>query len=152
MHCCKFTPLADLFWPRVDKSGGPDACWPWNGPRSRDYGHVAVRVDGRWTTTGAHRIAYELLVGPIPAGLFLDHLCRNPPCVNPAHLEPVTNGENTLRGIGPSAQNARRTTCRLGHELVPDYGTSTRRHCLTCHRERQRLRMARVRAKARAAA
>lgn len=63
----------------------------------------------------AHRVAYELFVGPIPDGMTLDHKCRERACVNPDHLEPVTNRENILRGISPSAQNAHATHCTQGH-------------------------------------
>jgi len=62
-----------------------------------------------------HRFAYEALRGPIPDGLQIDHLCRVPRCVNPDHLEAVDNRTNTLRGIGPTAQLARATTCLNGH-------------------------------------
>lgn len=81
-----------LFWARVDRSGGLFACWPWTGPTVRGYG----RLHGRRAT---HRVAYELLVGPIAEGLTLDHLCRNKLCANPAHLEPVTLAENIRRAM-----------------------------------------------------
>lgn len=71
-------------------------CWLYDGPLNPDgYGHA--RVDGR--KVGVHRAAFQVLVGPIPAGLQLDHLCRNRDCYNPAHLEPVTNAENRRRGL-----------------------------------------------------
>lgn len=81
----------DRFWPRVDVG----LCWVWLGSHDRGYGHFGV--DGGYVR--AHRWAWEALVGPIPPGLVLDHLCRNPSCVNPDHLEPVTRAENTRRGI-----------------------------------------------------
>ena len=65
----------------------------------------------------SHRLAYELEIGPIPAGLEIDHLCRVRNCVNPAHLEPVTHAENIRRGTGPLAENARKTECVHGHPL-----------------------------------
>src|SRR5690242_12219501 len=108
-----------------DKSGGPDACWPWVGYlRSDGY----ARLDP-WTY--AHRFAYELVNGPIPKGLVIDHLCRNRRCLNPAHMEAVTGIENVLRGASPWARNAQKTLCKRGHPLIPrkDGG----RHCLTCH-------------------
>ena len=104
----------DRFWQRVDKSG---ECWMWTGSRNTK-GYGRFDSDGRHLM--AHRVAYEMLVGPIPDGMQLDHLCRVPACVNPAHLEPVTSRENTMRGIGPSAQSAVKTHCSKGHPLSGD--------------------------------
>jgi hypothetical protein len=78
----------------------------------------------------AHRWAYEFFISEIPPGLQIDHLCRNPSCVNPWHLEPVTGLVNILRSDGITARYARSTHCARGHELT-DIGT--RRRCLTCH-------------------
>lgn len=73
----------------------PDGCWRWHRAlTSAGYGYVRVRG----VLQPAHRVVYELHRGPIPEGLHLDHLCRNPPCVNPDHLEPVTETENIRRG------------------------------------------------------
>jgi len=86
------TPAADRFWAKVDKS---DTCWTWTGSRNgRGYGLFMVAPG---SCVRAHRFAYELLVGPIPDGLQLDHLCGVKACVNPSHLEPVTNEENSRR-------------------------------------------------------
>lgn len=79
------------FWSKVDASGD---CWLWTGAPHLGYGRFSR---GRSGATYAHRVAYELLVGPIPDGLTLDHLCWNTLCVNPDHLEPVTRAENTRR-------------------------------------------------------
>lgn len=81
------------FWSKVDKG---DDCWVWTGWTDRD-GYGALDVGGKFTR--AHRFAYEELVGPIPEGLTIDHLCRVKHCVNPAHLEPVTAEENTRRSM-----------------------------------------------------
>ncbi len=91
-------------------------CWEWAKYRSSS-GYGMIHRQGK--PTYVHRVAYEMLVGPIPDGLHLDHLCRNPPCCNPLHLEPVTPRENWARGTSPSARNLRKTHCVKGHALVP---------------------------------
>ena len=82
----------DRFWAKVDKG---IFCWDWLGGKSNGYGRFWV--EGRLVQ--AHRWAYETMVGPIPEGLTLDHLCRVRYCVNPSHLEPVTLGENIRRSF-----------------------------------------------------
>jgi HNH endonuclease len=74
-----------------------DGCWEWTGAR-KDNGYGTVSHPGR-RTANAHRVVYELLEGPIPEGLDLDHLCRNRGCVKPGHLEAVTRKENLNRGV-----------------------------------------------------
>lgn len=89
-------------------------CWEWTGSRNtKGYGYFS-RLGHNIL---AHRAVYELLASPIPNGLEIDHQCRNPPCVNPAHLEPVTHRENIVRGINPAATHARQTHCVHGHEF-----------------------------------
>lgn len=84
----------------------------------------------------AHRVMYENLVGEIPAGLYIDHLCRVRLCINPDHMEPVGNVTNIMRGEAPSAQNARKTHCSKGHEFTDSnthYRNNGWRICKQCH-------------------
>ena len=118
-------PLADL----IDAEGD---CWEWTGGRNREgYGYTTV---GRrqWK---AHRVVWEALIGPIPEGMTIDHLCRNKACVNPDHLETVSSVDNVLRGYSPQAKHARKTRCSKGHAFV-QYGSQ--RVCRTCANERHR--------------
>lgn len=147
MH--KTMPLR--FWEKVDQQG-PDECWPWIAILDRrGYGRFHLMVDGKRRTTHAHRVAYQLLIGPIPEGLTLDHLCRNPRCVNPAHLQPVTHRENCRRGIAGQVNATRlraKTHCANGHLLDeantywrPSRGRDGRpyRDCRACRRNRERI-------------
>jgi hypothetical protein len=79
------------FWPRVDRSGGPDACWPWMGYREA-FGHGRFWADGRHQL--AHRVAWAFTNGPIAPDVALCHRCDNPPCCNPAHLFEGTRADN----------------------------------------------------------
>ena len=123
----------------VDKTLVGDGCWEWQASTDRKgYGHM--RVGG--VLHKAHRLSYEHFVGPIRSGLVMDHLCRNPPCVNPLHLEPVTYQVNALRGFGPSAQHARRVDCINGHPLIPT-PWHRGRYCKICASNRTRAMRAR---------
>lgn len=146
------------FWAKVDKDGpvhpelGP--CWQWTGKLTvrtvRGSGGYGAFWNGE-RELRAHRFVYELLVEPIPAELVIDHLCRNRGCVNPDHLEVVTNGENCRRGDGVGA-NARKAYCPKGHSydekntiwrLRPD-GRGVFRRCRQCAREGAKAHRARA--------
>lgn len=122
------TPV-QRFLALTDKDSGD--CWLWTG-RLNWAGYASFWFDGR--TVKAHRWSYQHHVGPIPDGMQLDHLCRVRHCVNPEHLEPVTNRENSLRGIGPTAINAAKTHCKRGHEFTPEntYRDAKGRMCRAC--------------------
>lgn len=135
------TPVAERFWSKVRKT---DACWEWIASKdSNGYGTIAV--DG--ATKRAHRVAYELLIGPIAEGLQLDHLCRVRACVNPAHLEPVTMAENIRRG---KSHNGSKTHCPSGHGYTPENTTRRghSRYCRQCALAATRRYKARLRAQA----
>ena len=135
--------LRDRILERVEIS--PSGCWLWKLALRKGYGAIGIGSlkDGSRRNAVVHRIAYEVFVGPIPEGLTIDHLCRVRNCVNPAHLEPVTNGENVLRGQGVSAQHARKTHCIHGHAFT-EANTYIRkgggRTCRECARAYDRAR------------
>jgi len=148
---CIHRPAIDRFLEHI--APGPNGCIEWTGGLNGvGYGqfYVGKKVPGTSSPgdTGkgyAHRWSYEHYVGPIPAGLHIDHLCRNTKCVNPKHLEPVTIRENLLRGIGPSSLHAKKTHCPQGHEYAGDnlytHPTKSIRYCRTCSKTRaQRAR------------
>jgi hypothetical protein len=126
---------AEKFWVRVDKSG---ECWIWLGAK-RPTGYGVVYVPDGQTTTSAHRVAYVLSGGVIPDGLHVDHLCRNPSCVNPDHLEPVTPRENVHRGDSPGIRVQRSGICSAGLHTTDGL-------CRVCKNERQQRSRARRRA------
>ena len=119
-------------------------CWLWDGLLNiGGYGRYWPKRGDRHYKM-AHRVAYEAAKGPIPRGLQLDHLCRVRRCVNPAHLEVVTNRQNVLRGVGTTAQNARKKSCNRGHPLngknLYTHPRNGFRRCVTCHRADARMR------------
>lgn len=144
-------PMEDRFWAKVDRRGDAD-CWPWLGAGDqRGYGLFKLEVGSQGR---AHRVAYEIAIGEIPAGLTLDHSCHtrdmscpggtNCPhrrCVNPAHLRPMTTEENTRLGGW-----SRRTHCVNGHPYdeentrLPPEGSTQGRRCRTCDRARDAAR------------
>ncbi|MFF5842171.1 HNH endonuclease signature motif containing protein [Streptomyces massasporeus] len=124
------TKVRERILRRTDRSG---ECWLWTGPLDR-HGYAEIKISGRQRL--AHRVAYETFIGPIPDGLVIDHRCRVRHCQNPDHLEPVTNRENLLRGVGVAAQNATKTHCPQGHPydeantIIRPRGS---RRCRACH-------------------
>lgn len=140
--------MREKILPSEERSHDGSQCWDWLGARnSKGYGSV---TNGRGGSMLAHRAAYELIVGAIPEGLTVDHLCFNKPCVNTDHMEPVTAEENSRRAA------ARITHCKSGHPLSGANmrikrrrDGSSQRECITCargysraHRLRQKLLMA----------
>ena len=113
-------------------------CWLWQGALTKGYGRI--EVEGRHLRV--HRLAYELVKGPIPDGLSLDHLCRTRNCINPDHLEAVTTRENILRGEGIAATHARKTHCIHGHKFTAENTHVWRggRSCRTCKRTQAAVR------------
>ena len=132
-------PLHERFAAHVEWT---PTCWIWRGNvHSSGYGHI--REHGRgYRVLRAHRVSYEIHNGPIPEGLVLDHLCRNTRCVNPDHLEAVTQYENMLRGEAPAAKAARRDTCINGHPYTEATTEVYRgyRYCLVCRKVNRRHR------------
>ena len=123
--------MPERFWRYVRVT---DGCWEWTGACVEGYGYFRMGTQQK----KAHRVAYELVVGPIPDGLTIDHLCQNKGCVNPAHMEPVTAAENLSR------QGQRMAACRRGHPFIPENtyvsrsGGRSRRVCLECYWESKR--------------
>ena len=113
-----------------------DGCWQWTAALERG-GYGSYYHDGRMQR--AHRVAYQLLVGVIPDGLQIDHLCRVRSCVNPEHMEPVTSAENVRRGSAAE----RHTHCKRGHELSgwnSIRSNDNRQRCRICTNAGQRRR------------
>lgn len=139
-------PLPErIFRPiEFDPFGG---CHLWSAGLTAD-GYAKTWLNGK--NRLAHCVIYEALHGAVPAGLELDHLCRNRCCVNPAHLEPVTGPENQRRAMiahangAPRKPKSTRSTCLRGHPFVPETTlvTKTGKLCLICRRDRTRRRYA----------
>lgn len=109
-----------------------EGCWLWIASKSKNgYGKIVFEKKH----TSAHRVIYQHFKGLIPKGMVIDHLCRNKICVNPSHLEAVTQKENILRGFSPASLNSKKTICKNGHFLSGKnlYVTPNgRRNCVIC--------------------
>jgi hypothetical protein len=120
----------------------PSGCWIWTGNKIAG-GYGTMRVGGK-RREYVHRVSYRLHKGPIPDGYHLDHLCRQRLCVNPEHLEAVLPRVNILRGVGATAQHARKTHCPRGHEYTPENTITPAgrrgRRCRTCSRAYEKAR------------
>jgi len=122
-----------FFWSQVQIETAHE-CWLWRGYKNgTGYGYY-----GKTKPKRVHRLAYLLLVGPIPDGLTIDHLCKNRLCVNPSHMEVVSAGANTLRGNGPTAKNARKVICQRGHPFQTRKNGKPGRFCAICNLEGNR--------------
>lgn len=132
-------PVEPRFWAAVEQM--PNGCWQWRKATSGGYG--IINWNGR--KHYAHRVSYQLFVGDIPAGLQLDHLCRNRGCVNPEHLQPVTPQVNTLRSAP-----ATKASCAQGHPFdeANTRWRGTWRICVACAREAVRKSTAKSRGQA----
>jgi hypothetical protein len=144
------------FWSAINLNGSTPAarpdlgpCWLWKlSVNDKRGGYGQFRLGRR--TLRAHIVAYKLAGHSIPPGHDLDHLCRVPQCVRPSHLEPVTRGENTRRGMSPAAIAARENRCRNDHEFTPENtitrpNRSGKRECRKCENAGQRRRHAEMR-------
>ena len=130
------------WWSKIQER--PDGCWEWTGSRNA-AGYGQISINGR--TRSAHRVSYELFVGPIYDALTIDHLCGHTWCVNPDHLEPVSGAENTRRAWKDRdrAPRARKTHCYRGHPYAGDNVYTDkrgRRFCRACKAETDRKRQA----------
>lgn len=137
------TDAYDRMLARIAKDPA-SGCWNWLGTTVRETYGVINEGGRKGGLVYTHRLAYERLVGPIPAGLDLDHLCRNKRCCNPAHLEPVTRSENTKRGLAPEKTRkiwGDKTHCVNGHPFDAEntrHRPSGGRTCRACAREKAR--------------
>lgn len=137
--------LPQRFWDKVSPEPN-SGCWLWTAAILRKYGRFRFGADGTATKL-AHRGAYQRLVGPVPEGMELDHLCRTPSCVNPAHLRPISHYDNVMCGDLPKVsflKHAAKTHCPKGHpyDEANTYHAPGKpnRQCRQCQRERQALR------------
>jgi hypothetical protein len=130
----KKNTIEDALWNRITVTG---FCWLYEGWLD-GHGYGYTRYEGK--SRRAHKLAYEELVGPVPDGLVLDHLCRVRNCVNPDHVQPVTHRINLMRGFTPARANTEKTHCVNGHEFTPENTNfdGIQRYCRACSRDKQK--------------
>ena len=122
-----------------------DGCWIWTGCRTKESGYGRIWYNGRMYVS--HRILYTLFVDDVQESLVLDHKCKNKICVNPRHLRQITNRENVLIGIGPTAMNYRKKSCKNGHEFTKENTRIKKdksRYCRKCANVWKRLSRERI--------
>ena len=136
--------LPERFWSKVHPCP-ITGCWLWTGSIRNRWGYGSFALFQPRRTENAHRVPF-LAVGQIPDGFHIDHLCRVPACVNPAHLEPVTPRENVMRGVSHVASNRAKTLCPAGHRYADHayVDKKGKRSCRVCGRDRKRARDARA--------
>lgn len=126
------------FWDKVNKNG-PGGCWLWTASVTGRMGYGGFTYKGRGCS--AHRWLWTHMNGKPPKGMYVDHICNTPRCVNPAHLQLLSPRANTMRGVGPSAVNARKTHCIYGHPFDAEntyVESGGWRKCRVCHRRNAR--------------
>ena len=133
----------DRFWSKVNKDA-QGGCWQWTGGvTSWGYGQFHILMNGKRTNHRAHRVCWFLEHGTLGQESVLDHICRNRLCVNPDHLRELSNAQNVLAGVGITAVNARKSSCKNGHPFDAE-NTRIRsggdRRCRACEREWDRSR------------
>lgn len=147
----KAEDLQVRFWRSIQATSA-EGCWSWIGPRnSYGYGRLMESVGKRkCKQLMAHRFSYEQVIGQIEEGMTVDHTCRNKSCVNPAHMEIVSRGENSKRSYSKNMNAMRDKTCTMGHKIeegnivkeIRNNGKE-RLRCLICSRNRGRKRKSR---------
>lgn len=144
--------LKKRFWNNVSATSA-EGCWNWNGPISiYGYGRLMESVGNRKTKQlMAHRFAYEEVIGKIEEGMTIDHVCRNKSCVNPAHMEIVTRGENSTRAHSKNMNAMRDNCCIRGHKIEGENvvlekrkNGSQRKRCKACAKLRDSKRSRKV--------
>lgn len=133
--------LEAFYLERIDKRSSDD-CWNWTGSicKQTGYGEGSPSHNKKYL---AHRLAYELYIGNIPANMTIDHICRNRQCANPLHLRLLSNRENILCGTGITANNSRKSYCPHGHEYSGSNlytKPNGARICRICKRESDKRR------------